>query len=432
MYNILDYGAIGDGVFLNTTAIQSAIDECNKNGGGTVVIPAGCFLTGTIWLKSNVELHLSHGALLKASSNMEHYNKSGDYPQNFDAPHEGWNGKHLIIALEQENVAITGNGIIEGCADTAYSGPLVVTNNCYYPEGYYCIEEGAPLRPGLLICFVESKHIKVQGITVRKSACWNLFFHGCDYVQISGVTVLGRKQHCNTDGLDIDACSFVTVSDCLIDTGDDAIAIRDVPQYLSDRNKNKKCEYITISNCVLSNSTCAIRFGVGEGEIHHVSVSNLCIARSGEGLTFQTDYMAQGAVNIHDISISNVTGDAVGNPCQVIATGKAKIERVTIDGYKTNCAGQFSFVSPKGLIEDFVLRNVDITDTTGCPLYADIPLNESGLLSFEGARRLVLDNIRIFVKDDYFDKRSNVFSFSETDISSQNITLIHKEKQTKL
>lgn len=424
MYNILDFGAVGDGVFINTDAIQSAIDECNKSGGGRVVVPAGTFVTGTIWLKSNVELHLSSGALLKASSNPDHYNELDDYPQNFEAPHEGWNGKHLIIAHEQENVALTGFGVIEGCADTAYSGPLIVTKNCYYPEGYYCIEEGGELRPGLLICFIECKHIKVQDVTVRKSACWNLFFHGCDYVQIRGVTVLGRKQHCNTDGLDIDACSFVTISDCLIDTGDDAIAIRDVPELLSDKNKNKKCEYITITNCVLSNSTCAIRFGVGEGEIHHVSVSNLCIARSGEGLTFQTDFMAQGAVNIRDISVSNVTGDKIGNPCQVIATGTAKIENITIDGYKTNCAGQFSFVSPNGLIKNFVLRNVDITDTTGCELYADMPLLESGLLSFEGVKGLTLDNVRVFAANDYFEKRDEVMTFKDTDISKKDVTVI--------
>jgi len=93
--NILTTGAVADGITLNTESIQKAIDLCAENGGGSVEVPAGTFLTGTIWLKSHVELYLSQGAVLKASSNMDDYNELDAYPQNYSWLPEEWVGKHL-------------------------------------------------------------------------------------------------------------------------------------------------------------------------------------------------------------------------------------------------------------------------------------------------------------------------------------------------
>ena len=105
MYKITDYGAVADGVTLCTQNIQTAIDVCAAAGGGRVTVPAGTFVTGTIWLKSNVELHLSHGAVLKASENLADYNEPDAYEQNFSYPPEEWVGKHLILAVEVENTS---------------------------------------------------------------------------------------------------------------------------------------------------------------------------------------------------------------------------------------------------------------------------------------------------------------------------------------
>ena len=112
--NILDYGAIGDGKTLSTSALQSAIDACAASGGGRVTVPAGRYKIGTIWLRSRVELHLEMGAELFASENYDDYNATEAYEQNFDGFSEGWTGKHLIIAHEVEDCAITGFGTVNG------------------------------------------------------------------------------------------------------------------------------------------------------------------------------------------------------------------------------------------------------------------------------------------------------------------------------
>ena len=114
VFNILDYGAVSDGKTLNTKAIQEAIDACHASGGGKVVVPAGTFKTGTVWLRSGVELHLEMNATLLASDNMDDYNDLDAYEQNYSVPYEYWVGKHLIIAHEVENVAITGFGTVDG------------------------------------------------------------------------------------------------------------------------------------------------------------------------------------------------------------------------------------------------------------------------------------------------------------------------------
>ena len=110
--NVLDFNISLDGTSLCTNAIQAAIDDCHDKGGGQVVIPAGHFVSGSICLKSNVELHFQHGAKLIASTDMNDYNAPDAYPQNWGSVNEEWAGKHLIYAVEQTNIAITGHGTI--------------------------------------------------------------------------------------------------------------------------------------------------------------------------------------------------------------------------------------------------------------------------------------------------------------------------------
>lgn len=431
MINIMDYGAAADGSTLNTEAIQQAIDACAQEGGGTVLVPAGRFVTGTIRLKSNVELHLAHGAVLKASEALADYNELGEYPQNYDCLSEDWCGKHLIIAVEQENVAITGSGVIEGCAEAYFAGPKKFCTEYIWSEGYYTTGEERPVRPGQMVCFIECRHVLVQDITLRNSTAWNLFLQGCDYVKVRGLSILNSKQHANTDGIDIDCCSFVTVSDCLIDTGDDCIAIRGCAQRLTV-HPGKKCEYITISNCVLSNSPCAVRFGVGTGEIHHVTISDCVIARSGEGLTFMTGWQGRGGVRISDINISNIVGDDVGIPLQMYAW-EAQIERVTIHNYRANCKCNVRIQGRPGWIRDLVLENVDIYDKEHeiqHPEDAKIQRGDA-ILVLAGVERLQLDKVRIFLRDDYFEERKNVVSTKAITVSQSDLkTVYHGEEQS--
>ena len=159
--NILDFGAIGDGKTLCTAQIQAAIDACAESGGGTVTVPAGRYLTGTIWLRSNVELHLCHASVLRGSDNLDDYNAEDAYEQNFSFPkEEQWVGKHLILAIECKNVALTGTGTIDGSAD-AFMGELEFKSVHTWRAGIRFAKDKEKFRPGQLICFVECEKVLV-------------------------------------------------------------------------------------------------------------------------------------------------------------------------------------------------------------------------------------------------------------------------------
>ena len=152
--NICDFGAVSGGTVLCTKAIQEAIDACAQSGGGRVTVPPGVYLTGTVWLRDNVELHLEHGSVLKASTNMEDYNALDAYEQNFSYAPEQWVGKHLILAIECKNVALTGSGTIDGSGDSFYSDELTF---CTYAwkDGIQLAKDKELCRPGQLLCFVQ-------------------------------------------------------------------------------------------------------------------------------------------------------------------------------------------------------------------------------------------------------------------------------------
>ena len=193
-YNIIDYGALSDGKTLATSAIQAAIDDCYKNGGGRVVIPSGNFYSGSLFLKDNVELHLEHGATLTASESMDDYNADDAYVQNYGFAPEQWRAKHLIMAVECKNVAITGSGVIDGNGDSFRAEPKINQNYPYsWRFGMAHVKDINVMRPGQLICFIESRDVLVDGITLRNTSCWCIFIHGCEFVRVSRITVLNKK-----------------------------------------------------------------------------------------------------------------------------------------------------------------------------------------------------------------------------------------------
>ena len=399
--SILEYGAIGDGKTMNTKSIQAAIDACAQNGGGQVVIPAGEFLSGTIWLKSHVELHLAHGSVLKASADYRDYNELDAYPQNSSDPEaEGWVGRHLIIALEETDVAVTGHGVIDGSGD-AYFEPWQKNPfgwNYGWAYGYSREKDKVNRRPGQVLCLIECEHVRITDITFRNTTCWCCFLHGCDFATIRGVHVFNEKHYANTDGIDIDTCRYVTVSDCVIDTADDAIAIRCNAKSL--KKENDRCEYITISNCVLASSSSVFRFGVGHGEIRNVAISNLVMHRGGCGVTFMTDYHGFGHALIENVHFSNIIAENVSRPFDMIESNNCKIQNIVFDGYriKAMCTAGIYAKTP-GAVAGLTFRNVDITIDE-----APYELNEKAasqrgeyVLDFDLASRVTFENVKITI-----------------------------------
>ena len=399
MYNISDFGAVADGKTLNTEFIQKAIDVCYENGGGRVTVPAGVFVTGTIYLKSNVELHISHNAVLKASDNLDDYNETNEYPENQEiCVGEEWVGKHLIIARKCENVAIIGTGTIDGAGDTYFCSPKP-HDRYIWRDGLALAKDKEKLRPGQLICFILSNQITVSDITIRNMPCWGCFFHGCNVVSVKGLKVFNLSYAANTDGIDIDCCKYVTISDCIIDTGDDAIAIRCDSKRLGV--EAQACEFIAVSNCVLGSSSSVFRIGVGVGEIRHIRISDIVITRGGAGATIQTSFNGNGAADISDINISNVSAVNVSFPFEIYSE-VGSIRHLTLQNMRFEAiAAAKVFCNHDESMENVLLKEIDIFIKPETTELTDENIERRGrsMLSLSNVKGARLNNVRIFSQD---------------------------------
>lgn len=310
MNNVRQFGAAGDGVTKDTAAIQKAIDA-----GGMVYFPAGTYLTGSIYLKSGGGLHLDPGAVILASPDREDYNRDDFCPQNTAFSIESVSGAHLIVAVEQSCVTITGTGAIDG------------SRGAFYPDFQDRTEiysTPIPWRPGQMLYFCECHDVTIEGVRLLNAPYWTCFLHGCENVIIRGLHIYNWKYTRNGDGIDIDCCRFVTVTGCIIDTGDDAITLRgyDLPL-----KKKRKCEFITVTGCILKSTCNAVRIGVGSGTVRAAVFSDLVVHDTRCGITLCSKYSPDSGVLIEDIQFRNLYMEC-SNPLRILinsgrATGPA-------------------------------------------------------------------------------------------------------------
>lgn len=406
VFNISDYGAVPDGKTLNTKAIQETIDACHASGGGKVVVPAGTFKTGTVWLRSGVELHLEMNATLLASDNMDDYNDLDAYEQNYSVPYEYWVGKHLIIAHEVENVAITGFGTVDGNCYAFVEDDFDNPQWFRWRAGSFKCKNPEKMRPGQLIVFIECKHVRVHDITVRNSCCWSTFLHGCEYVGVRGYKVFNPINMLNSDGLDIDCCRYVTVSDCIIHSGDDSITIRCTEQRI--KNKDIHSEYITITNCILHSGICAFRFGVGMGTIKHVRISNITVSRCRELFQFCTAYLSKGHACIEDVYINNVSSTDTDRMISMFANNDTYVKDVCIENLRTDAASMSYIHQNDGEISNILLKNIEIHAFDRYEHLDDDILEQRGhyIFSVRNASGVTLDNLRLL--GDFAQKKDRI------------------------
>ena len=252
-YNIVRYGAKADTARLSTAALQRAIDECSKAGGGRVIVPAGNYKIGSIVLKSDVHLYLENGATLYGSTDIRDYRPMKSDYVSLRTQH---NTLQLIYADKVRNVAIDGLGTIDG-----RGGVFKKTT----------MEEAGILRPHL-IRFIQSENILVRGITLRNSGCWMQHYLACDGVRIEGVTVYNRDNY-NNDALDLDCCRDVVVTGMIADTDDDGLTLKSTAE--------RPCENIRITDCIVSSHCNAVKMGTeSNGGFRNISISGIIVRPS--------------------------------------------------------------------------------------------------------------------------------------------------------
>ncbi|GAB4170156.1 MAG: glycoside hydrolase family 28 protein [Terrimicrobiaceae bacterium] len=291
---IVNYGAVPNSPSPCTFALQAAVDAAHAEGGGRVVIPPGEFRTGSIELKSGVEIHLCHGAKLLGSPSIADYPA---LPAPFKVPlRDNYAWKALFHAKDARDIALTGTGVIDGQGNA----PDFIVND---PVFWNKVEN----RPHLLY-FIGCKDVRIEGLLLRDSAFWMMHLTDCRRVSLRGVTVENFCNH-NNDGMDFDNCRDVVISDCRVSCSDDALCFKSMTPGRNER--------IVVNNCVLLSHYNAIKVGTETaGGLSGLTISNCVLGgiphephrlepggrtRGFAGLAFIS---ADGA-KLEDIAVSN-------------------------------------------------------------------------------------------------------------------------------
>ena len=309
VFNIKNYGARGIGISIDTKAINDAIADCVKNGGGTVYVPAGTFVTGSFQLFSNINLYLDAGAVLLASKDTSAYFYEKDY--GFDRIGAG-ERTGIVFAQDAQNVSITGHGTIDGNGlSFMYKDSLqygmdfdkkYTRQGDKYMDLKYGRKDGPILwkgdysnRPGIVVIFSSCRKVSVSGITIKDAGNWSMAFLRCDDAKVQGISIKNNMDIPNSDGIDAYNSKNLIISDCDIRAGDDAIAI-------------SASANITVNNCNLTSRSSGIRVGynvLSDDSSGNLLFNNIRIYGSNRGIgIFQR---MKG--NIENIIFSNIIID---------------------------------------------------------------------------------------------------------------------------
>jgi polygalacturonase len=322
--NVKNYGASGNGEQLDTVAINRAIDVCHLQGGGMVYIPPGIYLCGTVELKSNVTLYLEAGATLLGSKKLADYTPHAYQQTNetiaqratFENDTRDTTAFHLIFARDAENIALIGPGKLDGQGPAYWvpSGKKPLPPADAWQEVATHIWKGIP-RPSPMLEFYNCKNLRIEDVQITNSAGWTLRPVDCDNVFIRGI-IIKNPYGINTDGLDLIGCKNVFVSDCLIDTGDDAICLKSESPYGGTARVSKN---IVITNCVLTCCCNGLKFGTASfGRFENITFSNSVIFN--EDVELKSRVISGIALEIADggsmegVVISNIRMQRVRTP----------------------------------------------------------------------------------------------------------------------
>jgi hypothetical protein len=303
IFNVKDYGATGIKSDDARVAIQKAIETCAKAGGGMVYLPPGEYTSGTLFLRSHVRFHIEAGATLFASQDPKDFN--GEPVASKAA---------LLFGEDLENVSIEGRGTVNGQAEYEWRADdiedvfLRESKRLMLSQGKSILRPFPKGHPGRtvfphLVWLGRSKDIHIRGLSFVYSPSWTMTFHACDRIVVDGIYMLTKLDEAVwADGIDLDGCKDVLISNSVIETGDDCIAIFSGDFWGPART----CENITVSNCRLSSSANAIKCTEGNVKgVRNLVVNNCVISDDSSGFAF---LVADGGF-VSDVLISNVTMD---------------------------------------------------------------------------------------------------------------------------
>lgn len=409
--DIRDFGAKADGEILNTEAINNAIKAVSEKGGGKVVIPEGLWLTGPVVLQNNVNLHVEKNALVLFSGDADLYPLVRTSFEGLDM----LRCQSPISAMNAENIAITGHGVLDGSGDSwrpvkrnkmtdgqwkslLKSGGVVdESGKVWYPnEGALkaSILTGSKekreisdsewesmkrwLRP-VLLSIVKSKRVLLEGVTFRNSPSWCLHPLSCEDLTLNGVKVFNPWYSQNGDALDVESCKNVVVTNSLFDAGDDAICIKSGKD-ADGRRRGEPCENVLVkNNTVLHGHGGFVVGSEMSGGVRNVYVADCTFIGTDVGLRFKSTRGRGGVVEniyVDNINMINIPGDALiadlyyavkdapGAPVPAITEETPSFKNIHISNISCKGAGRAMFLNglPEMPIENFSVRNMRITD----------------------------------------------------------------------
>lgn len=342
VYNIKEFGARGDGTSLDTDAIQETIDACHSNGGGTVYIPAGDYLSGTLILKSHVNLHLSSGATLLGSTDLDDYQATT--PEFLTYAEVNYTDYSLLYAEKAENISVSGEGTIDGQGEE---------------EPFQLPGASNRVKRPFMIRMIQCKDVNIRNVTMINSPMWVQYYAACDDLNIHNITVHSTV-NANNDGIDIDGCHNVRISDCNIRTGDDAIVLKS----LSPR----MCKNVTITNCVLSSVCNAFKLGTeSTGGFQNIVVNNCTMYDTDvSGIALE---IVDGGI-IDQIMISNIVMHNVKGGIFIRLGDRARsylYNRFNV--HLPEHEIDEKYMNPKpGVVKNIMIKNIIATgvDSIGC------------------------------------------------------------------
>lgn len=371
-FNVRESGAKGDGKTVDTAAIQKALDDCGKAGGGTVKFPAGTYLSTPLTLRTKTTLHLDEGATLLATTNQADFMKiPGDWLKATS------NGDFipLLSGKDLEDVAFTGKGVIDG------------NGAAWWEEAENARRKvsGFTLPRPNLVTLQRCKNVRMTGITLQNSPKFHFVPTECEDITIDRVTVLAPEHSANTDGIDPSNCRNVTITRCLIDVGDDNIAIKSGRKV---EGREFGCENITVTDCTFKHGHGMSIGSETVGGVRNLTVKNCTFEDTDNGLRIKSRRERGGRVenivyenctltNVHPaISIvayyQQSTRDKfpMDDKAQPVNETTPIFRNITIKNvtaHSTTAAGLIVGL-PESLIENVTLENVTITAKEGLTL----------------------------------------------------------------